>query len=167
MKNHEIDMVHEIISTGKDRGIGQLMTEDQNYDGRIITVKGKKLVNFGSCSYLGLEVDQRLKDGAIDAIQRFGVQFSSSRTYLSCSLYKEYEDLISRIFESQVVLSTSVSLGHHAVMPVVVGQEDAVILDQQVHASVQDAAQKLRAKGVHVTIIRHNDLDELKKKSRN
>jgi 7-keto-8-aminopelargonate synthetase-like enzyme/predicted N-acyltransferase len=139
-------------------------TQDTYYDGKHITVEGRKLINFGSCSYLGLDQDQRIKDAAIDAIQRYGVQFSSSRTYLSCSLYEQWESLLEKVFDCKVVLSTSVSLGHHAVIPIVVEEGDLVILDQQVHASIQEAAQRMQLKGCLVEIIRHSRLDELELK---
>lgn len=164
MKNTELNIINEIITYAREIGIGQLTTEDNHYDGKNITVKGKHMINFGSCSYLGLEVDQRLKEGAINAIQKYGVQFSSSRTYMSCTLYEEFEKLVSEIFSAPIVLSTSVSLGHHAVLPIVIEEGDAIIMDQQVHASVQDAVLKVKAKGIFTTIVRHNDLIELEKK---
>ena len=51
------------------------------------------MVNFGSCSYLGLEKHDILKNAVIDAASKYGTQFSSSRTYLSHALYKELESL--------------------------------------------------------------------------
>ena len=36
---------------------------------------------------LGLETDLRLKDAACDAVSRYGVQFASSRAYVSCPPY--------------------------------------------------------------------------------
>lgn len=157
-----IGTVNDIINIGRDKEIIHQYTEDHSYNGRDITIRGNKVINFGSCSYLGLELDDRLKKSAIDAIERYGVQFSSSRTYLSCSLYTEWEDLVSQIFNNRpIALSTSVSLGHHAVIPVIVEPGDAIIMDQQVHTSVQDAAIKMQAKGVSLNIVRHNDLGEL------
>lgn len=164
MKTSTTNLINEVISSSASKGIIQLTTEDESYNGKHITIKNKKLLNFGSCSYLGLELDERLKEAAIDAIQRYGIQFSSSRTYVACTLYKELETLVRQIYNAPVVMSTSTSLGHHGVLPVIVEENDAVIMDQQVHSSVQDAALKLKAKGVNVTIIRHNDLGELKKK---
>lgn len=165
MKNDKVNLVNDIFAYSKSKGITHLNTEDQHYNGKIITINGKKMVNFGLCSYFGLEVDQRLKDAAIDAINNYGIHYACSRTYVSCTLYEELEDLISQIFEANVVLSTSLSLGHHSVMPIVIEKGDAIILDQQVHASVQDAAMKMQSLGVPVTIIRHSDLDELKKRT--
>jgi 7-keto-8-aminopelargonate synthetase-like enzyme len=167
MKTSTINLINEVISSSAKKGIIQLITEDEYYDGKTITIDNKKLINFGSCSYLGLELDERLKKSAIDAIERFGIQFSSSRTYVACTLYRELEELVRKIYNAPVVMSTSTSLGHHGVLPVIVEETDAIIMDQQVHASVQDAALKLKAKGVDVTIIRHNDLSELKKKLKN
>ncbi|HEX8548015.1 MAG TPA: aminotransferase class I/II-fold pyridoxal phosphate-dependent enzyme [Cytophagaceae bacterium] len=164
MKKNVVNLVNEIVNSSKELGIAQLITEDDHYNGREITIAGKKLLNFGSCSYLGLELDERLKNGAIQAIQKFGVQFSSSRSYVRCTLYNEAEDLVGKIFNAPIALSTNVSIGHHGVMPIVVEEDDAIILDQQVHASVQDAAVKMKAFGVKVTTIRHNDLDHLKEK---
>jgi len=41
---------------------------------------GRKMVEFVSCSYLGLETHPALKKADIDAIERFGVQVSVART---------------------------------------------------------------------------------------
>ena len=35
-----------------------------------------RCVSFGSCSYLGLELDPRMRDAVIDAVMRYGTQFS-------------------------------------------------------------------------------------------
>ncbi|MBI2967802.1 MAG: aminotransferase class I/II-fold pyridoxal phosphate-dependent enzyme [Bacteroidetes bacterium] len=161
-----LDTVNEIITKGKEKRILQLYTENPHFNGRDIIIHGVPLVNFGSCSYIGLDVDDRLKTEAIDAIRRYGVQFSSSRAYLACPLYREWETLLERMFGYPVLLTTSVSLGHHAVIPVVVEEGDAMILDQQVHASVQEAAFRMKFRGVDIRIVRHNNLEELEIKIR-
>lgn len=163
-KKDAIETVHEIITIGKERGIAHLVTEDERYNGRTIKVRGKELLNFGSYSYLGLELDPRLKEAAKDAIDRYGIQYGSSRTYVSCTLYDEFEELLRTLFQAPIILANSTTLGHQAVMPIVVENGDAVILDQQVHSSVQDSAEKLKLRGVDLSIIRHNHIDELEKR---
>ena len=121
-------------------------------------------MNFGSYSYVGLETDQRLKDAAIKGIQQYGIQYPSSRAYVSSSIYTELEELVHKMFNAPIVLATSLSIGHHGVMPVIIEEGDAIILDQQVHSSVQDAARKVQLNGVSLTIVRHNHLEDLKKK---
>jgi hypothetical protein len=44
----------------KSRGLGHLVAEDTEMDGRHVTLAGRRHVNFGSCSYEGLETDDRL-----------------------------------------------------------------------------------------------------------
>lgn len=159
-----IDTVNEIATIAKNRGIAHLFTQDNQLDGRLITIQNKPLINFGSCSYLGLETDQRIKDAGIDAIQRYGSQFSCSRTYVSVTPYAELEELIGKMFNAPFLLSTNSSQGHSAVIPIVVEDEDIVILDHQAHVSMQDATQKLQLRGIPIHMLRHNRLDELETK---
>ncbi|MCB9274617.1 MAG: pyridoxal phosphate-dependent aminotransferase family protein [Lewinellaceae bacterium] len=51
-----------------------------------------------------------------------------------------------------------------ATIPIIVDEKDAVVLDMQVHNSVQMAVQQLKAQGVSITMIRHNDMDALEAK---
>ncbi|MEI6123374.1 MAG: aminotransferase class I/II-fold pyridoxal phosphate-dependent enzyme [Bacteroidota bacterium] len=156
-----IKTLDEIGKIAKGRGLIHLYSEDEFLNGRFITIKGEKLVNFGSCSYLGLEMDERLKFGAIDAVNKYGTQFSSSRTYVSCANYKEFEELAEKIFNAPVLLSTCSSLAHQVVMPIVMESNDCVIFDQQAHFSMQDNIPKLKHNDTFTTIIRHSRLDEL------
>src|ERR1700761_5267069 len=67
-----IDTIDECITDGINNGIFQVSLEDNSLNGRTVTISGSEVVNFGSCSYLGLETDDRLKQGAIDAALRYG-----------------------------------------------------------------------------------------------
>ncbi|MCI4666968.1 MAG: aminotransferase class I/II-fold pyridoxal phosphate-dependent enzyme [Bacteroidia bacterium] len=162
--SQHLALVDQTLSYAIASNIIHLYSEDQKLDGRIITTNGKELINFGSCSYLGLETDERLKAGAIDAINRYGTQFSSSRAYMSLSLYKDLEIELENIFAGSVMVSPTTTLGHLAAIPVIVGDNDAIILDHQVHASVQMATQLLRPRGIKVDLIRHNRMDQLEHK---
>lgn len=142
-------------------GIVHQHTEDVTLDGRHITVNGEKLLYFGSCGYLGLEHDIRLKTGAIRAIQQYGTQFSSSRAYVSSSFYVESERLLSEMFGKPSLLLQSLTVGHSTCIPLLVADEDAIILDAQVHDSVQNAVTLLNARGIHIEVVRHNRLDQL------
>ena len=163
-KTNLIDTINEISTIARNRGIAHLFTQDQRLDGRTITLKGKPHINFGSCSYLGLELDQRLIQAGMDALQRYGSQFSCSRTYVSITLYEELEDLLYKMFGRPVILSTCSTLGHQSVIPIIIEDGDAVILDQQAHVSMQEAVNKLQLRGITVTILRHNRLDDLQMK---
>ncbi|HWZ92982.1 MAG TPA: hypothetical protein VNW92_29155, partial [Polyangiaceae bacterium] len=154
-------MVDETAKLLAARGLIHLTAEDDYCDGRHVTLRAHKLVNFGSCSYLGLEVDARLKQAACSAIHRYGVQFSSSRAYVSTPLYGEFEALLEELFGAPIVVAQTTSLGHLATLPVVVGENDAVLFDGLVHASVQAVLPTLREAGVRCTQVPHNRLDRL------
>ena len=159
-----INAVNEISTIARQRGIVHLFTQDEKFDGKTIQLKGKKHIHFGSCSYLGLELDPRLIEAGINALQRYGSQFSCSRTYVSFTLYEELEELLTKMFGKPVILSTCSTLGHQSVIPIIVEDTDAVILDQQAHVSMQEAVSKLQLRGITVSILRHNRLDDLQNK---
>jgi len=160
--NKFIDTIDECLTNGAKHGIFHVSIEDERLNGREVTIAGKRVVNFGSCSYLGLEVDERLKQGAIDAAIRYGTQYSASRAFSACHLYEELEDLFFKIFDNnEVIVSATTTLTHIAALPILVQDDDLVILDHQVHGSVQLAVQLLKARGTKVEMIRHNRMDML------
>jgi 7-keto-8-aminopelargonate synthetase-like enzyme len=166
MAEQLINTLHDIITHATAEGVAQLSTEDEALDGRTLTLKGRRLVNFGSCSYLGLEHHPALAAGAMEALRRYGTQFSSSRTYASLGLYEVLESNLEQIFGQPVIATPSTTLGHMSALPVLVGDQDAVIVDMQVHSSVQMAAQLLKARGIPLSVIRHNDMDALERRVR-
>ncbi len=165
-----MDTVDSVLSVSKKKGIIHLHAEDQELSGKCLTLNGKKVLHFGTCGYLGLEHHPEIKKGAIDAIQRYGTQFPMSRTYISNPLYKELEQLIGQMYNAPVVISKNCTLSHLTTIPSLIRATDLVILDHQVHASVQEAVKKMLSQGVTVEMIRHNNLEMLEdriKKQRN
>lgn len=156
-----LSLLDEVSISGKKLGIILQTIEDSELDGRHVTLQGKKVCNFSSCSYLGLDLDHRLISGAIDAASRFGVQFSSSRSYLSSPLYGELEEMLRKIFNAPAAVFNTTTLGHLSNLPIIVGDDDAVIMDVSVHSSVQMSVSLLRERNIPIEIIRHNRLDLL------
>ena len=156
--NNFMDTVDEVISDAKKMGVVHLYTEDEELTGRRVKIKGKDLFHFGTTGYLGLEQDRRLKAAAVEAIWKYGTQFPLSKTYISHPLYKELEDKLQQMYGYPVIITKNSTLGHLGVIPCIVRDEDGVILDHQVHWSVQSAAQILKTRNVPVEMIRHNSL---------
>ncbi|HRG53543.1 MAG TPA: aminotransferase class I/II-fold pyridoxal phosphate-dependent enzyme, partial [Bacteroidia bacterium] len=160
--NMFIDTIDECLTNGVKNGIFQVSLEDDVLNGRIVTIDDHKVVNFGSCSYLGLEVDDRLKQGAIDATIRYGTQYSSSRLFSACNLNEELEDLFYKIFDNNPsIIAATTTLTHVSAIPILIQDDDLVILDHQVHGSVQLAVQLVKARGTQVAMIKHNRMDML------
>src|SRR5512142_1899437 len=156
----------EIISDGARRGLMHNTVTDDRLDGRHVTVRGRRLVHFGSCSYLGLETHPVLTAGVVDATRRYGTQFSSSRAYLSAPLYALAEEALCTLFGRETIIAASTTLGHQAALPTLVESRDAIVLDHQVHASVQTAAKLAQVQGTRVEVVPHNDLHTLERRIR-
>jgi len=160
-RDPRLKLVDDALTDGITRGLGHLIAEDDQLGGRLITLHGRPHVNFGSCSYLGLETDLRLKNAACDAVSRYGVQFASSRAYVSCPPYAELESLLGTMFGAPLVVAQTTTLAHFAALPILIGKDDAVVCDQLVHHSVQSVLPTLQAAGTVCRFVRHNRIDRL------
>jgi 7-keto-8-aminopelargonate synthetase-like enzyme len=154
--------IWDTFAPGRALGIIQQVVDDEPLTGRTVRVRGREFVNFVSCSYLGLELDPRVIDGVATAARRYGAAFSASRTYASAPPYAEFERLLARISGAYPVVATTTTLGHFSFMSVMIQPGDVVLLDQQVHNSVQLAAQTVAHKAKLVPV-RHNDLGRLER----
>ena len=156
--------VDDVITDGARRGLLHAAAEDEQLDGRTLTLAGRRLVNFGSCSYLGLETHPALREGVVDAVTRYGSQFSSSRAYVSAPAYARAEAELSALLGRPSLIAPSTTMGHLAALPVLLGPQDTLLLDHQVHHSVQTAAHQVRAQGTAAELVPHNDLAVLEER---
>jgi 7-keto-8-aminopelargonate synthetase-like enzyme len=163
-KPNPIQVLNTYLNDTRAKGLIYLVDEAESHDGHTLMVGGRELINFGSCGYMSLEFDPRVKEGGIEAIRKYGVQFSTSRAYLSNPLYPELEGLLERIFCLPTLVSPTTTLAHMATLPALVEPEDVVLMDMQVHSSIQLAAQILKASGVHVELISHSNVARLERK---
>ncbi|PCE63017.1 bifunctional aminotransferase class I/II-fold pyridoxal phosphate-dependent enzyme/GNAT family N-acetyltransferase [Sediminicola luteus] len=162
--NNFLETVDSVFSAAKRQGVLHLYAEGGYLDGRHIHINGKKMYHFGTTGYLGLEQDKRLKKAAVEAILKYGTQFPLSKTYVSNPLYRNLEVNMSKIYGCPTIITKNSTLGHMGVIPSAVGDGDAIILDHQVHWSVQSAAKQLKLRSVPIEMIRHNRLDMLEDK---
>ncbi|GAA3648792.1 aminotransferase class I/II-fold pyridoxal phosphate-dependent enzyme [Flavivirga jejuensis] len=162
--NNFLDTVNEVFTDAKEQGVLHLYAEGDNFTGRKIRIKQKDLFHFGTTGYLGLEQDKRLKEAAAEAIYKYGTQFPLSKSYISNPLYRNLEEKIAQLYDAPVIITKNSTLGHFGVIPSAVEDGDAIVLDHQVHWSVQSAANVLKTRSVPIEMIRHNNLDMLEDK---
>lgn len=162
--NNFLDSINEVIKNAKERGVVHLYADSKTLQGRTISINKQELLHFGTTGYLGLEQDMRLKEAAINAIYDFGTQFPLSKTYISHPLYATLEERLKQMYNNNIIITKNSTLGHLAVIPTVITEEDAIILDHQVHWSVQNATIALKEKGAPVEMIRHNNMEMLERK---
>ena len=159
--SNTLEIMHTQLVDLKGAGLIHKTIEDHAIDGRVVHIDGQKKLNFGSCSYLGLEMHESLKAGAIDAINRYGTQFSSSRSYLETPLYQELEGLLNQITGGHTIVTPTTTLAHMAALPALIDERDAVFVDHQAHASIQNVTGMLKVRGTSVNLLRHNAVEHL------
>jgi 8-amino-7-oxononanoate synthase len=124
--------------------------------------KGRRLIMIGSNNYLGLTTHPKVRQAAIDAINRYGTSCTGSR-FLNGTL-ELHEQLERELAEwvgkpAALVFSTGmqVNLG---TISALVSRNDVVVLDRDDHASIVDGARLGWGK---VKRFQHNNVEDLER----
>jgi 8-amino-7-oxononanoate synthase len=128
----------------------------------VVEMEGKQRIMLGSNNYLGLTGDERVKQGALNALSRYGTGLTGSR-FLNgtIDLHLELERELAEWFETEAALVFTT--GHQAnlgALGTILGPGDTVIADSGDHASILDGCILSRAK---LRAFRHNRIDRLER----
>jgi 8-amino-7-oxononanoate synthase len=128
-----------------------------------VIIDGKRVLMFGSNSYLGLTNHPKIKEASKKAIDKYGTGCAGSR-FLNGTL-DIHIDLEHRLAsyvgkEAAVLFSTGfqVNLG---VLSSITGRNDYLILDEYDHASLIDGSRLSFSKVIKYA---HNDMEDLQRK---
>src|SRR5262249_53814844 len=125
---------------------------------REIVVQGRRVVNFGSDSFLGLDQDPRVKQAVIRGIHRWGTHNGASRAFASVRANIEAEDrLASWLGTEAVLIYPSVTLANLGAIPGLLGRQDVLVVDEHAHNSIQEGARIAKANGTRVLSFSHGD----------
>jgi 8-amino-7-oxononanoate synthase len=128
-----------------------------------VMIDGKRVLMFGSNSYLGLTNHPKIKEASKKAIDKYGTGCAGSR-FLNGTLdiHIELENRLAKYVhkEAAVLFSTGfqVNLG---VLSSITGRNDYLILDEYDHASLIDGSRLSFSKVIKYA---HNDMDDLQRK---
>jgi 8-amino-7-oxononanoate synthase len=128
-----------------------------------VMINGKKVLMFGSNSYLGLTNHPKVKEAAIAAIKKYGTGCAGSR-FLNGTLdiHTELEDKLAKLVGKDGALCYStgfqVNLG---VVSILAGRHDYLLLDELDHASIIEGSRLSFSK---VLKFAHNDMHALEAK---
>jgi 8-amino-7-oxononanoate synthase len=128
----------------------------------IVEMEGAERIMLGSNNYLGLTGDERVMQGARDALETYGTGLTGSRLLNgSIPLHLELEREIAEWMgaEDAIVFTT----GHQAnvgTLGTILAPGDTVVADSGDHASILDGCLLSRAK---LRPFRHNRLDKLER----
>jgi 8-amino-7-oxononanoate synthase len=125
-----------------------------------VLIDGKKVLMFGSNSYLGLTNHPKVKEAAKAAIDKYGTGCAGSR-FLNGTLdiHTKLENKLARLVNKDTALCYStgfqVNLG---VVSILAGRHDYLLLDELDHASIIEGSRLSFSK---VLKFAHNDMDAL------
>ena len=128
-----------------------------------VMINGKKVLMFGSNSYLGLTCHPKVKEASKNAIDKYGTGCAGSR-FLNGNLdiHIALEERLAKLVNKEAALCYSTGFQvNHGVISCVAGRNDYVILDELDHASIIDGSRLTFAK---VLKFAHNDMNDLERK---
>lgn len=125
-----------------------------------VFINGKKMLMFGSNSYLGLTGHEKIKDASVKAILKYGSgcvgsRFLNGTLDIHIELEKELAEFVGK--EDALIFSTGYQTNLGTVSSIV-GRNDYLILDELDHASIIDGSRLSFAKQLK---FRHNDMQNL------
>jgi glycine C-acetyltransferase len=125
-------------------------------------VDDRQVVNLSSNNYLGLTTHPRLRERAIEAIQRYGVGSGSVRTIAgTMQLHVELEQRLAAFKKTEaVVVFQSGFTANAGTVSSILTDRDVVISDELNHASIIDGCRLSRAT---IKVFPHKDIDAARK----
>ena len=147
----------------REKGIYPFFRPIESGQDTEVVIDGKRVLMFGSNSYLGLTNHPKIKEASKKAIDKYGTGCAGSR-FLNGTLdiHIELENRLAAYVgkEAAVLFSTGfqVNLG---VLSCVTGRNDYLILDEFDHASIIDGS---RLSFSRVIKYAHNDMHDLERK---
>jgi len=129
-------------------------------------IEGKHFLMIGSNNYLGLTVHPQVKEAAIAAIRKYGTSCTGSRflngtLHMHIELEEKLADYVGQ--EAALVYSTGFQVNIGSI-PAVMDQNDIIITDKDVHASIVDGVRMAKVqKNIQTRFFKHNDVADLKK----
>jgi 8-amino-7-oxononanoate synthase len=150
----------ELLSAAREADIVPYWRPLESAAGPVVRMEGAERIMLGSNNYLGLTGDDRVKQAARDALERYGTGLTGSR-FLNgtIDLHLELEAELTAWLgtEAAIVFTT----GHQANLGAIgtlLEPGDTVVVDSGDHASILDGAILSRAK---LRPFRHNRMDRL------
>ena len=123
---------------------------------------GREVINLSSNNYLGLTTPPKLKQKALEAIEKYGVGSGAVRTIAgTMTLHMALEEKIAQFkhVEASVVFQSGFTANAGTVQAIL-GKEDVIVSDELNHASLIDGCRLSRAE---IKVFPHKDMEACEK----
>ncbi len=159
---HPLDFVAEELAGLRNQGLCRPLRVLSGPQGARAVIDGRPVINLSSNNYLGLANHPSLVEAAVAATQRLGAGSGAVRTIIgTMELHLELERRLAAFKRAEAVLVFQSGFTTNAgVIPVLVGEGDAIISDELNHASIIDGCRLSRAQ---VLRFAHRDVADLER----
>ncbi|MBC8065206.1 MAG: glycine C-acetyltransferase [Chlorobia bacterium] len=136
------------IQTLKDQNLYKVPKTLESPAGGRVRMNGKEVVNLSSNNYLGLANHPKVKQAALEAIEKWGVGAGAVRWIGgTMSIHEELEERLAKFKHTEAVLVfTGGFTANSGCIPAVVTDRDVIISDELNHASIIDGVRLSPAK---------------------
>lgn len=144
----------------KKHGYYPFFREIESAQDTEVLIKGKKILMFGSNSYLGLTNHPKTKEAAINAIKKYGTGCAGSR-FLNgtIDLHIQLENVLADFVGKPAAIVFSTGLQSNlGTVSTLTGRNDYILIDELDHASIIDGCRLSFSKTIKY---KHNDFDDL------
>lgn len=163
MNSSLISVVTQELENIKEAGLWKEQRVIESRQGSIVTVKGKKYLNFCANNYLGLSGKQELVDVAKKALDDHGYGHSSVR--FICGTFDVHQELESKLAtwfgKGGAITFSSCWDANEAVFATLLNDQDVILTDELNHASIIDGVRLCKAERM---IFKHMDMQDLEEK---
>src|SRR5918999_2322460 len=156
-RNHER---FELLQFAREHDLLPYFRLLEGQAGPVVEMEGRERIMLGGNNYLGLTGDERVKQAAREALDRYGTGVTGSR-FMNGTLpiHLELErELADWMGTEDALVYTAGYLANVGCIATLLGPEDTVICDAGDHASILDAVSMSRAR---IRPFKHNRLDKL------
>ncbi|MDB4894191.1 MAG: 8-amino-7-oxononanoate synthetase, partial [Firmicutes bacterium] len=154
------DFLVEELNALKEAGLYRPLKELQSPQQPRSVIDGRTVINLSSNNYLGLADDPRLKEAMIKATEQWGAGSGAVRTIIgTMSIHNQLEAKLAQFKHTEAcVVFQSGFACNSGVIPILVGEGDAIISDELNHASIIDGCRLSRATTLRY---KHADMADL------
>ena len=143
-----------------EKALDWRLKEVQGPSEPVSVVDGREVIILCSNNYLGLTTHPKLKQAAIDAVEKYGVGSGAVRAISgTMDLHMELEKRLAKFKKAEASLTYPTGfMANSGLIPQLVGKEDIIISDELNHGSIIDGVRLSRADRA---VYRHNDTEHL------
>ncbi len=162
MSVHDLNYLKDKIEKLKADGVYRKLPVFDGANGAVISLNGSEVINLSSNNYLGFANHPRLKQAAIDAVEKYGVGAGAVRTIVgNMDIHEELEKVLAEFKKEEAVMVYQSGFNCNAgTIQAITDKGDLIISDELNHASIIDGVKLSKA---DKKIYKHSDMEDLKR----